>query len=176
MARLLILSEGFNGRSYDLKVDKTTVGRAEDNTIQIAEPSVSGHHCEISPKGADLLIKDLDSTNGTFINDEKISEAVLKAGQTLRLGQIELKIDAPAPAPAASTTAKKQLDPTASQRGVKMGDLDTTTKPVAFDKNSPFKEKSNKGNKVFIYVGVAVILVIIGLLVFAMKQLGAQPQ
>ena len=36
------------------------------------------------------------------------------------------------------------------------------------------KEKSNKGNKVFIYVGVGVVVVIIGLLVFAMKQLGAQ--
>ncbi|HVV00008.1 MAG TPA: FHA domain-containing protein, partial [Verrucomicrobiae bacterium] len=76
MAKLVLLSAGHTGRTHDLQVDKTTVGRVEDNTLQIAEPSVSSHHCEILLRGADVVVKDLDSTNGTFINGEKISESV----------------------------------------------------------------------------------------------------
>ena len=45
MAKLVLLSAGMTGRTYDLKVEKTTIGRVEDNSFQIAEPSVSSHHC-----------------------------------------------------------------------------------------------------------------------------------
>ena len=93
MAKLVILSQGMTGRSHELKVDKTTIGRVDDNTFQIAEASVSSHHCEYLLRGADVVVKDLNSTNGTFINGEKITEAVLKPGQTLRLGQIELRLE-----------------------------------------------------------------------------------
>src|SRR5947208_8963996 len=107
MAKLVVLSAGMTGRTHELTVDKpTTIGRVEDKTFQIAEASVSSHHCEVAVRGTDVVIKDLNSTNGTFINGEKVSgEAVLKPGQTLRLGQVELKIDsgtgasATAPAP-----------------------------------------------------------------------------
>src|SRR6266704_1630687 len=104
MAKLVILSEAQKGRSHELSVDKTTIGRVEDNTFQIAEPSVSSHHCEVLLRGTEVLIRDLNSTNGTFINGEKITEAVLKPGQSLRLGHIELWLDngsTPAPQPSA---------------------------------------------------------------------------
>src|SRR6266850_1318523 len=107
MAKLVILSEGMTGRSHELKVDKTTIGRVEDNTFQIAEPSVSSHHCEVLLRGTDVVIRDLNSTNGTFINGEKITESVLKPGQTLRLGQIDLRLETAAPA-----AAKKSVDST----------------------------------------------------------------
>src|SRR3989442_6302812 len=93
MAKLVVLSAGMTGRTHELKVDKTTIGRVEDNTFQIAEPSVSSHHCEILMRGVDVVVKDLNSTNGTFINGEKVSETVLKPGQVLRLGQIEMRLD-----------------------------------------------------------------------------------
>src|SRR5262245_34349666 len=112
MAKLVVLSAGLNGRTHELNVDKTTIGRVEDNTFQIADPSVSSHHCEVLLRGGDIVIKDLNSTNGTFLNGEKISESVVKPGQTFRLGQIEVAVltegmpipapsAAPAPAPAA---------------------------------------------------------------------------
>src|SRR6478672_4819083 len=93
MSKLVLLTEGFAGRTYELSVETTTVGRVEDNAFQIAEPSVSSHHAEIILKGNDVLIKDLNSTNGTFINGEKITEAVLKPGQTLKFGQVELRLE-----------------------------------------------------------------------------------
>ena len=92
MAKLVVLSAGLNGRSHELNVDKTTIGRVDDNSFQIADPSVSSHHCEVLLRGTDVFVRDLNSTNGTFINGEKVSESVLKAGQTLRLGQIELQL------------------------------------------------------------------------------------
>src|SRR4051812_33226651 len=121
MAKLVVLSAGMNGRIHELNVDKTTIGRVEDNTFQIADPSVSSHHCEVMLQGTDVLIKDLNSTNGSFINGEKISESVLKPGQTLKLGQIELQLltegmaipapKPPAPAPAAASAAPAPAAP-----------------------------------------------------------------
>src|SRR5437867_1563151 len=112
MAKLVVVSAGMTGRTHELKVEKTTVGRVEDNTFQIAEPSVSSHHCEVLRQGNEVLVRDLNSTNGTFINGEKISEATLKPGQTLRLGHIELWLDTgstpapkPSPPPAAPAPA-----------------------------------------------------------------------
>src|SRR4051812_47324457 len=115
MSKLVLLTEGFAGRTYELNVEKTTVGRVEDNAFQIAEPSVSSHHAEIILRGNDVVIKDLNSTNGTFINGEKISEAVLKPGQTLKLGSVELRLEgkdgAGAPAAGAKTGAAGQAPP-----------------------------------------------------------------
>ena len=87
MAKLVVLSEGMTGQSYELKVDKTTIGRVEDNTFQIAQPSVSSHHCEVLLRGNDVVIKDLNSTNGTFINNQQVTgEAVVEAGPGFALG------------------------------------------------------------------------------------------
>jgi pSer/pThr/pTyr-binding forkhead associated (FHA) protein len=106
MSKLVLLSEGFAGRTYELNVEKTTVGRVEDNAFQIAEPSVSSHHAEIILRGNDVVIKDLNSTNGTYINGEKISEAVLKPGQTLKFGQVELRLEGKDGAGAAAAPSK----------------------------------------------------------------------
>src|SRR5207248_9663951 len=108
MVKLVLLSPGMTGRTHELKVDKTTIGRVEDNTFQIAEPSVSSHHCEILLRGPEVVVHDLNSTNGTFINGEKVSESVLKPGQVLRLGQIEMRLETEAPAGAAPT--QKPID------------------------------------------------------------------
>src|SRR5947209_3662590 len=142
MPKLVVLSEGLTGKSYELKVEKTTIGRVEDNAFQIAEQSVSSHHCEILHKGTDVIVKDLNSTNGTYINGEKISEKPLKPGQILRLGTIEVRLEGDgAPAAAApTTTEKKKMDPNTRviPRGVKLNEFEQGTAGVKFDKNSPF--------------------------------------
>lgn len=167
------------GRIHELNVAKTTVGRVEDNTFQIAEPSVSSHHCEIEVRGSDVVIKDLNSTNGTFINGEKISERVLKVGQVLRLGQVEMRLEtegatsgAPAPAPtsapAPASGSKKSVESTmVMQRGVSLNELEKGTRTTGFDtKGTGFSKKEDKANKVFVIVGVGIGLVIVGLLVY----------
>src|SRR5438876_975198 len=141
MPRLVLLSEGFTGRNYELKTDKTTVGRLSDNAFEIPEASVSSHHAEILLRGNDVVVKDLGSTNGTFINGEKIEEATLKPGQILRFGMIEMRLDtgqtpAPAPAAAAAATAKKQLEQTrVIPEGVKLDKMEASH-PLDFGKKT----------------------------------------
>ena len=164
MAKLVVLSAGMTGRTHELKVDKTTIGRVDDNTFEIAEASVSSHHCEVLLRGSDVLVKDLNSTNGTFINGEKISEGVLKPGQVLRLGQIEMRLETDAPP--ASASSKKQIDQTmVMQRGVSLNELEQGPR-AGFDTNKAFAKKENKVNKIFVILGIAFGVIILGLLLY----------
>jgi pSer/pThr/pTyr-binding forkhead associated (FHA) protein len=172
MPRLVILSEGLTGKAHELKVEKTTIGRVEDNTFQIPEASVSSHHCEILLRGSDLVLRDLSSTNGTFINGQQlVGEAVLKSGQIIRLGQVEMRLEN---VEAKSAAASKKLpDQTmVIPQGVKLGQ-DTSTKVVAFDKaKTGFAKKNNTGTKIFIAVAVAVFLVLIVVIIILVKKAG----
>ena len=189
MAKLVILTQGMSGRAHELNVDRTTIGRVEDNTFQIADASVSSHHCEVLLRGGDVLIRDLNSTNGTFINDAQITESVLKPGQKLRLGQIELKLEAAATAPAtsappaaapASTTpstpaapAKRPMDTgtMVMPRGVSLSELEGGGRKPGLDTSgSAFSKKRNK-SALYFWIGAGIgIVVIIGLIIFALSQ------
>jgi pSer/pThr/pTyr-binding forkhead associated (FHA) protein len=162
MAKLVVLTAGMTGRTHELRAEKTTIGRVEDNNFQIAEPSVSSHHCEVLVRGADFIVRDLNSTNGTYVNGEKISEGPFKVGQVLRLGQIELRLEGDTPA----GTGKKQMDQTlAMQRGVSLNELEKGTRPGGFDTASKgFSKKDNKGNRIFWIVAGLVLLGIVVLL------------
>jgi predicted component of type VI protein secretion system len=178
MAKLVLLSAGMTGRTHELKVDKTTIGRVEDNTFQIAEPSVSSHHCEVLLRGSDVVVRDLNSTNGTFINGEKISETVIKPGQVLRLGQIEMRLETDATAssavpsstpstPAPTTPAKKPLDQTmVMQRGVSLEQLEQGRGGGFTTAGAGFSKKDDKANKIVWIVAGSVGLVIVLVLVY----------
>jgi pSer/pThr/pTyr-binding forkhead associated (FHA) protein len=169
MAKLVVLSAGMTGRTHELKVDKTTIGRVEDNTFQIAEPSVSSHHCELLLRGAEVVVKDLNSTNGTFINGEKVSESVLKAGQILRLGQIEMRLEGDS----APTPSKKVDQTMVMQRGVSLNELEQG-RAGGFDTTSKgFSKKDNKANKI-IWIGAGIFGVIILGLIFYVIYLISQ--
>ena len=167
MARLVILSEGLTGKAHELTVDKTTIGRVDDNTFPIQEASVSSHHCEVLLRGADVVIHDLNSTNGTFVNGRQVTgEAVLKPGQILRLGQVEIRLE---DAAAQKAPAKKMPDQTmVIPQGVRLGQ-EPSTKAVAFDKGA-FSKKSNIANKIFIAVVVVLAIVVVGLVVMLFNK------
>jgi pSer/pThr/pTyr-binding forkhead associated (FHA) protein len=167
MAKLVLLSAGMTGRTHELTVDKTTIGRVEDNTFQIAEPSISSHHCEILRQGSDVVVRDLNSTNGTFINGEKVTETVLKPNQILRLGQIEMRLETEAPPP----PSKKPVDQTmVMQRGVKLDELEQGTRPGGFDTaGKGFSKKDDKANKIIWIVAGVFGFVIICLILYAIS-------
>jgi pSer/pThr/pTyr-binding forkhead associated (FHA) protein len=174
MPKLVVLSQGLTGLSYELKVEKTTVGRVDDNSFQIAEPSVSSHHCEFLLRGNDVVVNDLQSTNGTFINGKQVAgEAVLKPGQIVRLGQVDVRLEGPEGAP-----AKKVVDHTmVMPKGVKLDELSQAgTQPTAFTKNSPFSKKDNRGTKMFIGGAIVLFVIIIVVVVWAFMQSGTIAQ
>jgi hypothetical protein len=181
MPKLVLLTEGFTGRTYELSVEKTTVGRVEDNAFQIAEPSVSSHHAEIVLRGNDVVIKDLNSTNGTYINGEKITESVLKPGQTLKLGSVEMRLEgkdgAGAPAPGAKPPQAPKKDASGQTRviqrgGVKLNELQDTSGGPKFQ-TTAFSKKSNKTTIIFIAIAVVLVLAIVISLAIAFKGAAA---
>ena len=182
MAKLVVLSEGMTGQSYELKVDRTTIGRVEDNTFPIPQPSVSSHHCEIYLRGNDVVVKDLNSTNGTFINNQQITtESVLKPGQILRLGQVEIRLDAPgAPAPAAAapvapaapSAVRRPADSTmVISKGVSLEQLEQGPQG-GFESTTGFSKKVNKTNTYFILGGIAFVVIIAVLFFILYNSIG----
>lgn len=163
MPKLVVLTEGFAGTSYELKGERTTVGRMEDNAFQIPEPSVSSHHCEIVVRGTEIVVRDLNSTNGTFINGQPTKEGVLKPGQILRLGQLEMRLENGA----VSTPAKRQDHTAPLPGGVKLTELEAGGRTVG----SPFAKKSDKANKYFLYGGIGLVVLIIAFIVYSVLQL-----
>lgn len=166
MARLVVLTEGFTGRTYELKVDRTTVGRVEDNAFQVAEPSVSSHHCEILLRGDQVIVKDLDSTNGTFVNGQKVSESPLQSGQILRLGQLEMRLETGE----TKEASKKQDRTLVVPAGVKLNDLESGTKHDVVSANPNFKKKSNKAGTIIITISIILGAIILIFLAIAFMQ------
>lgn len=185
MAKLVILTQGMTGRAHELNVDRTTIGRVEDNTFQIADASVSSHHCEVLLRGGEVLIRDLNSTNGSFINNAQITESVLKPGQTLRLGQIELKLEtggaapaAAAPAAAATPAAPTPAPPRKAaeatmvmSRGVSLSELESGGRKTGLDTSSRVFSKKKNRSGFYFWIGAGIgIFIIIALILFALNQ------
>ena len=170
MARLVLLSEGFTGRAYELKVPTTTVGRVSDNAFEIPEASVSSHHAEILLRGTDVVVRDLNSTNGTFIAGERITEAVLKPGQILRLGTVDMRLETGDPSP----KSKQALDQTrVIPQGVKAEELFGTGARPEF-KTTGFEKKSDRGSKIFIGFAIAVAVVLVVAMIWVLTHRGDQ--
>lgn len=93
MAKLIIISDPLSGIVHQLGESWTTIGRADGNMFQIGEGSVSGQHCEVKARGDELLVRDLNSTNGTFVGNMRVSEGIVKFGQTFRLGNVAVRFE-----------------------------------------------------------------------------------
>lgn len=81
---------------FGLRTGLNTLGRNPTNDFCIHEASVSSFHAEITVQddGAVVLVRDLQSTNGTFVDGQPVEEAQLLHGQALQVGSIELRLEA----------------------------------------------------------------------------------
>ena len=76
------------GKTYQLDQEETIVGRDLANDIAISDPEVSRRHARFMRKEEEFLVEDLGSTNGTFLNGERISSPQeLKVGDVITLGE-----------------------------------------------------------------------------------------
>ncbi len=90
LPRLIMNSGASKGQELVLK-GNVRLGRETDNDIVLIDPKISRHHATFEVAGGDYTVADLGSTNGTYVNDLKISGPYsLKAGDRIRVGDIEL--------------------------------------------------------------------------------------
>lgn len=69
-----------------------TVGRAPRADFVVDAPLVSRLHCRLTSQDDGLLVEDLESTNGTFVNGERVRKLVMRAGDALKVGRVEFAI------------------------------------------------------------------------------------
>jgi hypothetical protein len=79
--------------SIELTDGLISLGRNPTNDFRVADATASSFHCELIICGNSILVRDLGSTNGTFIDGEPVQESILKPGQILRLGTAELLVE-----------------------------------------------------------------------------------
>lgn len=68
----------------------TNIGRLPDNAVVIDNPAVSGHHARLVPEGEQHFLEDLHSTNGTFVNGQRITRQALADGDVVLVGKHKL--------------------------------------------------------------------------------------
>jgi pSer/pThr/pTyr-binding forkhead associated (FHA) protein len=96
MARLILRSAGkLQEQAFELKPGVNRLGRGSANDHPLPYPEISEVHCELLVENDFVFVRDLASSNGTFIDGDLIQESALYAGQALQIGPLELVLDAP---------------------------------------------------------------------------------
>jgi two-component system, NtrC family, response regulator HydG len=84
--RLAAIAGPLKGKTFTLVEEETSIGRESANLICLSDPSVSRRHCTVKRVGELFKINDLESLNGTFVNDVPVKERFLEHGDRVRIG------------------------------------------------------------------------------------------
>jgi len=93
MSRLVLKFESASLKDVPLGTHPVTIGRAPDNDIHIDNLSVSNYHARVYVEAGSLVVEDLNSLNGSFLNDIRVERAMLKDGDTILIGKHEILVD-----------------------------------------------------------------------------------
>ena len=91
MSKLILSIDGAMLKEIPLTKERTTIGRKPHNDIQIDNLAISGEHAVIITIYNDSFLEDLNSTNGTFVNNQSIKKHFLQTGDVITLGKYSLK-------------------------------------------------------------------------------------
>jgi pSer/pThr/pTyr-binding forkhead associated (FHA) protein len=84
----LLWTEDGEEKTLAIASDGLTIGRSSENNLMVKDLGASRFHCKILPDAGDLLLVDLDSTNGTYLNEVRIQESqALQNGDKIRIGE-----------------------------------------------------------------------------------------
>jgi pSer/pThr/pTyr-binding forkhead associated (FHA) protein len=159
MLRLIVNPGTGNAWEIPLPPGVVSLGRGPENNYPIEHPSVSTAHCQLTVTPAGVVIKDLGSINGTFVNDAMVDEAMLADGQTIRLGDVVMQFESDEiprarPIPTVIGTERPALK----------------RAPVPFEPNgSLFKQMLGAfrypltGDGLFLLIGGAVMFLVLGI-------------
>lgn len=96
MAKLIIQPTGeLPERVIELRSGVNRFGRSSDNDHILPFPEISERHCEVLVDGEFVFVRDLDSSNGTYIDGDPVRESALYNGQRLQIGAFQMVLEAP---------------------------------------------------------------------------------
>jgi predicted component of type VI protein secretion system len=150
---------------HELHEDTVTVGRLPDNSLPIEDASVSSHHAQLLFDNGSYKLVDLDSTNGTFVNNQSVTEVILQHGDNVRFGKVEVVFLAQKTA-----SSDKQPLPASGASDVSLGTA--SVRPGSFVSASPFPTAAKSGAILVIAAILFTALGVIGFAVAAVLSVG----
>ncbi|MBI2944789.1 MAG: sigma 54-interacting transcriptional regulator [Candidatus Wallbacteria bacterium] len=90
--RVNVLAGADCGRHFDLPAATLRLGSGPDNDVRLTDRTVSRHHARLVREGADWLIVDQQSSNGTFVDGVRVRESYVRSGSQIRLGETVLEL------------------------------------------------------------------------------------
>jgi hypothetical protein len=88
---LAVTSGPANGQFFRLEKSRVVIGR-KGADIPLSDPEISRHHCLLEVRDKVINLKDLDSTNGTFYDEERVRAAMLQDGSEFRIGESRIRV------------------------------------------------------------------------------------
>ncbi|MCG2659813.1 MAG: FHA domain-containing protein [Kiritimatiellae bacterium] len=164
MAYLMGMSGSVKGQKFEIRKDRMAIGRNQINDVVLTDEAVSSQHCYVARRGESYVLHDLNSTNGTLLNFERITDEVeLKSKHMIQIGSCEFMFNDDSEEGAGSSTALvTQVVVVDKERPV--------INPTFYESVSPFgtRRKSNRNLwlVVFVVIGLAALA---SLLVFLIQ-------
>jgi serine/threonine protein kinase len=93
-AELTVIAGPQKGAAFPLKTgDPLLIGRGKSTAAQLSDPHVSRVHCQVKIDGDQVIVTDLDSASGTYVNGKRITSQRLQAGDVVQIGETRLRLD-----------------------------------------------------------------------------------
>lgn len=90
---LVVLQGPTSGHTYQLGAAPVLMGRSPESTVPLEDDYASGRHARLFPQGSRWFLEDLGSTNGTYVNEQRLTRAVpLEVGQRFRVGKSVMEL------------------------------------------------------------------------------------
>ncbi len=116
LASFLVRNGPFKGKRLPIKVPIVNIGRADYNDVVLSDPSVSTSHAKLQRRDDIWVLNDMDSTNGTYVENDRVSgDVALSPGTTVRFGEVSVlwePFDSPV---AARSTGTRMIDAAGQQ-------------------------------------------------------------
>ena len=154
MPSLVGVSIDYKDKKFELDDNEISIGRTDNNVIPLNNSSISGSHCVLKKSETSYLLKDLESTNGTRVNGQPISEVLLQDRDVIHFGPLEF------------VYSDRQTDEVDVLDVLEMPlvevSTDPTKRPETFSSVSPFgtpqKENKKSWHVLIVVIGVLALV------------------
>ena len=111
MAKLTLMFEEKTVKEVPVGARPVGIGRSPDNDLPVDNLAVSNYHARVYVEGGRLVVEDLDSLNGTFVNDMRVERATLHDGDSIHIGKHHIRVANTSELPAQIDSVKKTSAP-----------------------------------------------------------------